>query len=77
MVVSGFEGFKKQLELHFFGDDPLSNINNNMGILLFDFESIEQALHAIQCTVVSAVSNQFFYAYILSESGLFIFRLRL
>ncbi|KAA3462258.1 phosphatidylinositol 4-phosphate 5-kinase 10-like [Gossypium australe] len=53
MTVLGFEGFKKQLELHFFGDDPLSNINNNMGLRLLDFESIEEALHVIQCTAVS------------------------
>lgn len=73
MAVSGFEGFEKRLELHFFGDDPLSNINNNMGLRLLDFESIEQVLRAVQCTVVSAVGNHFFDAYVLSESSLFVY----
>ncbi|MBA0688778.1 hypothetical protein Goari_006545 [Gossypium aridum] len=80
--MSGFKGFKKQLEFHFFGDDPLSNINNNMVLRLFDFESIEQALHVVQCTVVSAISNQFFMFtscrnrksrhYVVEESLLFV-----
>ncbi|KAB2014803.1 hypothetical protein ES319_D09G252900v1 [Gossypium barbadense] len=73
MAVSGFEGFEKRLELHFFGDDSLSNINNNMGLRLLDFESIEQVLRAVQCTVVSAVGNHFFDAYVLSESSMFVY----
>ncbi|XP_022749015.1 S-adenosylmethionine decarboxylase proenzyme 4-like [Durio zibethinus] len=71
MAVSGFEGFEKRLELHFFGDDPV-NIDN-MGLRLLDFESLEQVLHAVQCTVVSAVGNHFFDAYVLSESSLFVY----
>ncbi|KAE8667965.1 S-adenosylmethionine decarboxylase proenzyme 4 [Hibiscus syriacus] len=69
MAVSGFEGFEKRLELHFFGDDPLEN----MGLRLIDFESLEQVLHAVHCTVVSAVGNHFFDAYVLSESSLFVY----
>ncbi|MFQ6637085.1 hypothetical protein Gotur_012994 [Gossypium turneri] len=55
LKISGFKGFKKQLEFQFFDDDPLSNINNNMGLRVFDFESIEQALHVVQCTVISTI----------------------
>ncbi|XVF66341.1 hypothetical protein PTKIN_Ptkin10aG0027600 [Pterospermum kingtungense] len=75
MAVSGFEGFEKRLELHFFGDDPvIINIDNNMwGLRLLDFDSLEQVLHAVQCTVVSAVGNHFFDAYVLSESSLFVY----
>ncbi|XVF28470.1 hypothetical protein REPUB_Repub15cG0032100 [Reevesia pubescens] len=71
MAVSGFEGFEKRLELHFFGDDPVTI--DNMGLRLLDFESLEQVLHAVQCTVVSAVGNHFFDAYVLSESSLFVY----
>ncbi|EOY06295.1 hypothetical protein QUC31_016357 [Theobroma cacao] len=70
MAVSGFEGFEKRLELHFFGDDP---VNIDMGLRLLDLESLEQVLHAVQCTVVSAVGNHFFDAYVLSESSLFVY----
>ncbi|KAA8548551.1 hypothetical protein F0562_000182 [Nyssa sinensis] len=69
MAVSGFEGFEKRLELHFSGDDPVIGI----GLRQLDFESLEQVLHAVQCTVVSAVGNQFFDSYVLSESSLFVY----
>ncbi|RVX21732.1 S-adenosylmethionine decarboxylase proenzyme 4 [Vitis vinifera] len=66
MAVSGFEGFEKRLELHFSGDDPVVG----MGLRHLDFESLEQVLHAVQCTVVSAVGNHYFDAY---TRGSFIF----
>ena len=67
--MSGFEGFEKRLELHFSGDDPV----NGISLRQLDFESIEEVLHAVQCTVVSAVGNQYFDAYVLSESSLFVY----
>lgn len=71
MAVSGFEGFEKRLELHFFGDDPK---NVGLGLRLLDFESLdEHVLQAVQCTVVSAVANHYFDAYVLSESSLFVY----
>ncbi|KAF5736895.1 S-adenosylmethionine decarboxylase proenzyme 4-like [Tripterygium wilfordii] len=69
MAVSGFEGFEKRLELNFFGDDPVTE----MGLRLINMESLEKVLNAVQCTVVSSVGNQFFDAYVLSESSLFIY----
>ncbi|XVF62741.1 hypothetical protein PTKIN_Ptkin09bG0032500 [Pterospermum kingtungense] len=71
MAVSGFEGFEKRLELNFYGDDDPTM--DNMGLRLLDFDSLEQVLHAVQCTVVSAVGNHFFDAYVLSESSLFVY----
>ncbi|KAL1195608.1 S-adenosylmethionine decarboxylase proenzyme 4 [Cardamine amara subsp. amara] len=68
MAVSGFEGFEKRLELRFFDDD-----NNPMGLRLIDFESLDQVLNEVQCTVVSAVANRSFDAYVLSESSLFVY----
>uniref|UniRef100_A0A7N0V5Z0 S-adenosylmethionine decarboxylase proenzyme n=1 Tax=Kalanchoe fedtschenkoi TaxID=63787 RepID=A0A7N0V5Z0_KALFE len=67
MAASGFEGFEKRLELHFYGDDP------SMGLRSLDFDLLQQILNAVQCTVVSAVGNHFFDAYVLSESSLFIY----
>ncbi|KAB2061868.1 hypothetical protein ERO13_A10G106000v2 [Gossypium hirsutum] len=73
MAVSGFEGFEKRLELHFFGDIDDDDGNNMLGLRLLDFESLEQVLLAVQCTVVAAVGNPFFDAYVLSESSLFVY----
>ncbi|KAF5452433.1 hypothetical protein F2P56_027430 [Juglans regia] len=71
MAASGFEGFEKRLELQFFGDDP--SVLTGMGLRQLEFESLEQVLDAVQCTVVSAVGNHFFDAYVLSESSLFVY----
>jgi len=73
MEFSGFEGFEKRLELHFFGDDPNHTINHQLGLRKLEFESIQQILQAVQCTVVSAVGNSYFDAYVLSESSLFVY----
>ncbi|CAM8988290.1 unnamed protein product [Rhodiola kirilowii] len=67
MAASGFEGFEKRLELHFAGDDPTTTLRN------LDFDLLQQILTAVQCTIVSAVGNNFFDAYVLSESSLFIY----
>ncbi|KAL8226793.1 hypothetical protein R6Q57_016625 [Mikania cordata] len=69
MAVSGFEGFEKRLELQFSGHDPVMGT----GLRQLDFESIEQVLHLVQCTVVSALGNQHFDSYVLSESSLFVY----
>ncbi|GAA0155348.1 hypothetical protein Leryth_002664 [Lithospermum erythrorhizon] len=69
MAMSGFEGFEKRLELQFSGDDPVIGI----GLRQLHFDSIEEVLNVVQCTVVSAVGNQYFDAYVLSESSLFVY----
>ncbi|KAL0457303.1 UNVERIFIED_CONTAM: S-adenosylmethionine decarboxylase proenzyme 4 [Sesamum latifolium] len=68
MAVSGFEGFEKRLELNFSGDDPAAG----MGLRRLDFFSLEKVLHAVQCTVVSAVGNRYLTLF-LSESSLFVY----
>ncbi|KAG6435494.1 hypothetical protein SASPL_100368 [Salvia splendens] len=70
MAVSGFEGFEKRVELRFSGDDPTAG---EKGLRRIDFSKIEKVLHAVQCTVVSAVGNTRFDAYVLSESSLFVY----
>ncbi|WOH15983.1 hypothetical protein DCAR_0935532 [Daucus carota subsp. sativus] len=67
MAESGFEGFEKRLELHFSGDDPIT------GLRQIEFETLEEILSAVQCTVVSSVGNHYFDSYVLSESSLFLY----
>ncbi|KAG5104921.1 hypothetical protein AAZX31_15G096400 [Glycine max] len=69
-AFSGFEGFEKRLELHFFGDDPTIL---QLGLRKLSFDCIQQTLQAVQCTVVSAVGNSYLDAYVLSESSLFVY----
>ncbi|PIA39347.1 hypothetical protein AQUCO_02600061v1 [Aquilegia coerulea] len=69
MAMSGFEGFEKRLEINFSGDDPMIGI----GLRQLEFELLEEILDAVQCTVVSAMGNGFFDAYVLSESSLFVY----
>ncbi|KAI3687332.1 hypothetical protein L1987_81027 [Smallanthus sonchifolius] len=69
MAISGFEGFEKRLELQFSSRDPVIGI----GLRKLDFKSLEQVLHQVQCTVVSALGNQHFDSYVLSESSLFVY----
>ncbi|KAI4368310.1 hypothetical protein MLD38_016883 [Melastoma candidum] len=73
MAVSGFEGFEKRLELDFSWVDPISA---PLGLRLVDFELLEQMLAHVQCTVVSALANAHFDAYVLSESSMFIYPTR-
>lgn len=68
--MAGFEGFEKRLELNFSGDDP---VEGQLGLRRLGFELLEKVLHAVQCTVVSAVANHYFDAYVLSESSLFVY----
>ncbi|KAK9072058.1 hypothetical protein SSX86_008490 [Deinandra increscens subsp. villosa] len=71
MAVSGFEGFEKRLELQFSSHDP--ETDTSIGLRKLDFTSIEQVLHQVQCTVVSALGNKHFDSYVLSESSLFVY----
>ncbi|CAL5348841.1 unnamed protein product [Camellia sinensis] len=72
MAVSGFEGFEKRLELRFSSDNSAG-----MGLRRINFESLEKVLHAVQCTVVSAVGNHYFDSYVLSESSLFVYPMKI
>ncbi|XP_047312275.1 S-adenosylmethionine decarboxylase proenzyme 4-like [Impatiens glandulifera] len=71
--MAGFEGFEKRIELQFSGDDPTSVGGDGLGLRGLRFELIEEVLHAVQCTVVSAMGNEYFDSYVLSESSLFVY----
>ncbi|CAN0898557.1 S-adenosylmethionine decarboxylase proenzyme 4 [Linum grandiflorum] len=74
MAATGFEGFEKRLELHFNPVHSSSSLSSPLGLrLLLDFDSLVEVLNAVQCTVVAAVGNRYFDAYVLSESSLFVY----
>ncbi|KAG0480945.1 hypothetical protein HPP92_011803 [Vanilla planifolia] len=67
--MAGFEGFEKRLELHFScSEGPLG-----LGLRLLSTESLDRILSTVHCSIVSAVSNARFDAYVLSESSLFVY----
>ncbi|KAI4342788.1 hypothetical protein MLD38_027369 [Melastoma candidum] len=70
MAASGFEGFEKRLELRFSWDYPSCD---RLGLRRIELHHLERVLALVQCTVVSAVGNGFFDAYVLSESSMFVY----
>lgn len=69
MAMSGFEGYEKRLELHFSGEYPVTGA----GLRQLDINSLEKILHEVQCTIVSALGNNYLDSYVLSESSLFVY----
>lgn len=71
-LATGFEGCEKKLKIDF-GDDPNSTANlRNMSRT-----QIDTFLSKAKCTVISTIHNQYFDAYVLSESSLFVYEKKL
>ncbi|CAI0427688.1 unnamed protein product [Linum tenue] len=72
----GFEGFEKRLEISF-SEAPIFKDPNGLGLRALTRPQIDSFLDAAKCTIVSSLSNDEFDSYVLSESSLFIYPLRL
>jgi S-adenosylmethionine decarboxylase len=64
----GFEGPEKRLEVDF-KRDPL----NLKGLRVYNKEQWQELLNYASCTIISHQWNEYFDAYVLSESSLFVF----
>ncbi|CAM6120076.1 unnamed protein product [Calypogeia fissa] len=76
---AGFEGFEKRLELDFVID---SNNYEASGVKWRGLRALPRAelnkmLAAAQCTIVSELSNEYCDSYVLSESSLFVYPLKM
>ncbi|KAJ8767469.1 hypothetical protein K2173_017513 [Erythroxylum novogranatense] len=69
----GFEGFEKRLELTFSGP-PFSN---GLGLRGLTRSQIDSILEPAFCTIVDQLSNTEFDSYVLSESSLFVYPLKI
>lgn len=69
----GFEGFEKRLEIEFEEVHNEGGINSNAGLRSLSRCELDEMLTAAECTIVSELHNEWFDAYVLSESSLFIY----
>ncbi|CAN0838234.1 S-adenosylmethionine decarboxylase proenzyme [Linum grandiflorum] len=72
----GFEGFEKRLEICF-SEAPILVDPNGLGLRALTRTQIDSFLDSAKCTIVSQLSNDEFDSYVLSESSLFIYPLRI
>lgn len=72
----GFEGYEKRLEINFF-EAPIFVDPQGLGLRALTRPQIDSILDAAKCTIVSNLSNADFDSYVLSESSLFIYPLRI
>lgn len=68
VLPSGFEGAEKKLEIDF-PSDPTDTV----GLRAIAREHWERILELIKCQIVNCTSNDYFDAYVLSESSLFVY----
>jgi len=67
-VVTGFEGPEKRLEIDF-----KFNANSLNGLREVNQERWQEMLNYAKCTIISYAQNEYFDAYVLSESSLFVY----
>lgn len=72
----GFEGFEKRLEINFC-EAPIFVDPQGLGLRALTRPQIDSILDAARCTIVSQLSNAEFDSYVLSESSLFIYPLKI
>lgn len=78
MAVSpiGFEGFEKRLEITF-SDPPIFADPQGMGLRSLTRSQLDSILEPACCTIVAQLSNSEFDSYVLSESSLFVYPLKI
>jgi S-adenosylmethionine decarboxylase len=72
----GFEGYEKRLEITF-SEAPVFVDPHGRGLRTLSRAQIDSVLDLARCTIVSELSNKDFDSYVLSESSLFIYPLKI
>lgn len=72
----GFEGYEKRLEITF-SEAPVFVDPHGRGLRALSRAQIDSVLDLARCTIVSELSNKDFDSYVLSESSLFIYPLKI
>ncbi|KAK4392684.1 S-adenosylmethionine decarboxylase proenzyme [Sesamum angolense] len=72
----GFEGFEKRLEITF-SEPAMFSDPNGLGLRSLNRAQIDSILEPACCTIVSQLSNSEVDSYVLSESSLFIYPLKI
>ncbi|KAG4929745.1 hypothetical protein GLYMA_17G070500v4 [Glycine max] len=72
---AGFEGFEKRVEISFSFSE--SGEPKKLGLRALSGAQIKSILEAARCSIVSQLSNSELDSYVLSESSLFVFPLKI
>ncbi|XP_042488945.1 LOW QUALITY PROTEIN: S-adenosylmethionine decarboxylase proenzyme-like [Macadamia integrifolia] len=72
----GFEGYEKRLEITF-SEAPIFVDPQGRGLRALTRSQIDSILDAARCTIVDQLSNSEFDSYVLSESSLFVYPLKI
>ncbi|KAI4335505.1 hypothetical protein L6164_014144 [Bauhinia variegata] len=72
----GFEGFEKRLEITF-SEAPIFKDPEGLGLRALTRSQLYSILEPACCTIVSQLSNAEFDSYVLSESSLFVYPLKI
>ncbi|RWR75399.1 S-adenosylmethionine decarboxylase proenzyme-like protein [Cinnamomum micranthum f. kanehirae] len=72
----GFEGYEKRLEISF-SEAPLFVDPQGSGLRALSRAQIDSILSAARCEIVDHLSNDKFDSYVLSESSLFVYPLKI
>ncbi|KAL3700214.1 hypothetical protein R1sor_018236 [Riccia sorocarpa] len=72
----GFEGFEKRLEVEFH-PAPIFSDPTGKGLRALARSELDVMLDAAKCTIVSELGNEDFDSYVLSESSLFVYPLKI
>ncbi|XP_016477309.2 S-adenosylmethionine decarboxylase proenzyme-like [Nicotiana tabacum] len=72
----GFEGYEKRLEITF-TEPPMFTDPNGLGLRALTRSQLDSILEPAGCTIVLHLSNIEFDSYVLSESSLFIYPLKI
>ncbi|KAK6942357.1 S-adenosyl-l-methionine decarboxylase leader peptide [Dillenia turbinata] len=75
-VMAGFEGFEKRLEITF-SEPPILKDPRGLGLRALNKSQLDSILEPACCTIVSHLSNSFLDSYVLSESSLFVYPLKI
>lgn len=72
----GFEGFEKRLEITF-SEAPIFVDPQGRGLRALTRSQLDSILEPAKCTIVDQLSNSEFDSYVLSESSLFVYPLKI
>jgi S-adenosylmethionine decarboxylase len=76
VTFTGFEGPEKRLEIDFKFNSNRSNVLRQ-GLRAISKDQWQEMLNFSSCTIISEKKNEFFDSYVLSESSLFVFPLKI
>jgi len=68
VAISGFEGPEKRLEIDF-----KHNVSSLLGLRALSADKWQEMLNYAKCIIISHAQNEYFDAYVLSESSLFVY----